>query len=280
MKPIHLILICFFAAGSIYSQIGEQKFPIDYTETTGELTSKDIYKSDFGRYKGFEIELYEGETLNVVLYSTSFQPALALIDPKGNVYKQNTGDAKGYSSILTTIPTTGNWIVYIIGTKNAAGKYVLQTAIAEPSSLKLDLDADFCTTMDYLIAHSTAYFYLLENGQKNQKRAVKIPGSAESFYDAEDGSYNSLMYAGNDSASCEAAFRNIFSNIKECIDKKWSNVSSNWKKTNEILEKNTLWSEDTSQKPRFVKISIYDLQNFSRKPKNRFEIYIQINRKR
>jgi hypothetical protein len=279
MIKFPFLIILFLLFNSMHAQ--GQKFPIDYSETDGELSSRDLYKSDFGRYKGFEIELYENETINIVVYSKNFQPAVALIDPKGNVYKQNRGSGKGYSSILTSVPYSGGWVIYIIGDKNAVGNYQLQTAIAEPNSLRLDSNADFCTTIEFLIAHSTAYFYLLDNSKNDQKRTVKIQGSLESFFDAEDGSYNALVYTGNDSTLAESSFSKFSAKINDCIDKTWSaGKVSGWKRTDGLSEKSSIWKEADGDKPRYVKVSVYDLQDFSKKQKNRFEIYIQINRER
>ena len=163
---IEFAALFFLLSGFLSAQESRQKFQVDYNEIKGELTTKDQFKKDFGRYKGFEIELYEGELVNFVVFSKSFQPGIALVNPQGEIFKQSPGDGNGYANIITSVPISGDWIVYVVGKGNSSGKYQFQTSIAEPNALALDSTADFCTSLEFLIAHSNAYFYLLENAIK------------------------------------------------------------------------------------------------------------------
>ena len=198
MKYFKLFIAIFFiCVGINYSQVNKQQFQVDFNEIQGELTSKDLYKKDFGRYHGYEIELYEGEAINFVVYTKNFQPSIAFVNPNGEIYQQSSRNDKGYANIVTIVPKSGNWVLYVIGDQSSRGSYTLQSAIAEPNSLSLDKDADFCITLNFLLAHSNAYFFLLENSLSG-KQLVKMNGAVDSFLDEESGSYNAVFYDGND----------------------------------------------------------------------------------
>lgn len=276
---IEFAALFFLLSGFLYAQESRPKFQVDYNEIKGELTTKDQFKKDFGRYKGFEIELYEGELVNFVVFSKSFQPGIALVNPKGEIFKQSVANEKGYANIITSVPTSGNWIIYVVGKENSFGKYQFQTSIAEPNALALDPTADFCTSLKFLLAHSNAYFYLLENAIETKETRRRLNDALDEFFDEDDGSYNALYYSGNENSKAENVFKNMSDKVSACPSG-WQSKSVNWKQTDDYKEKSLTFTEKVTDKPRYVKVSVYDMQGSKQKYQNRFEVYVQINRKR
>jgi len=273
-----LILIIIFAS-FINGQNKQQKFQVDFNEIKGELTLKDQFKKDFGRYDGYQIELYEGEAVNFIVYSNNFQPSLAFVNPKGEVYKQSSVNDKNYANIVTTVPASGEWVLYVVGNEKTVGSYTLQTAIAEPNALSLPINSDFCTTLDFLFSHANAYFFLLENPAIIKQQLVKLNESFDAYIDEEDGSYNAAYYDGNDLLKAEQSFKNISDKIKMCLDKDWQYKIENWKKVEDYKAKSITLTEKTNDKPRHVMIAIYDFSGSNQNNRNRFSVVVEINRK-
>ncbi len=272
---LFIILLTQFCFG----QEAGQKFSVDFSEIKGELTLKDLFKKDFGRYDGYEIDLFENEAVNFVVYTNYFNPSLAFVDPKREIYKQNVGAGKGYANIITTVPTSGTWILYVIGDESSTGSYLLQTAIAEPNALTLSDDADFCATLDFLLAHANAYFFLLENPVLQKQQLVKLNNSTDAYFDEETGSYNATYYDGNDLKKAEALFKSISEKIKTCIGKNWTEKYSNWQKVENYKVKSITFTEKVKEKPRFITVSIYDFAGSGQNIQSLFKVEVSINRK-
>lgn len=277
MKFFRLCILITAVSLQFINAQSKSQFQIDFNEIKGELTSKDSYKKDFGRYDGYEIELYEGEAINFAAYTKDFQPSLALVNSKGEIFQQSTKNDKGYANIVAIVPKSGNWVIYVIGDEKAQGSYTLQSAIAEPNSLSLNENADFCTSLDFLLAHSNAYFFLLENTLSG-KQLTRLNGSVNSFIDEESGSYNAVFYSGNDKDKAEILFKNIFSKTKECIDNTWQEKSSDWQKVEDYKENKINLTEQTSVRPRIINICIQDFENSRQRQTNRFVVYVEIKR--
>ncbi|MEW6702658.1 MAG: hypothetical protein AB1298_08050 [Bacteroidota bacterium] len=278
MKILKFVFMIFLTQ-LIHAQEKQQKFQVDFNEIKGELTSKDLFKKDFGRYDGYEIELFEGEAVNFVAYSKEFQPALAFVNPKGAIFQHSTANNKNFASIITTISASGVWILYVIGDEKSSGSYTLQTAIAEPAALSLSSDADFCVTLDFLLAHSSAYFLLLENLALTERKLVKLNDAVDAFIDDEDGSYNASYYDGNELSEADAVFKNISEKIKSCTGKNWQMKSASWNKVEDYREKSVTFTEKSSVKTRYITIAAYDFAGAAQKFKNRFSVEVKINRK-
>lgn len=277
---IEIVMMLILMSGILFAQQNTAKFQVDYNEINGQLTSKDQFKKDFGRYKGFEIELYQGELVNFVVFSKSFQPGIALVNPSGEIFKQNSGTGNGYANVITPIPTSGNWIVYVVGKESSSGKYQMQISIAEPNALALDSTADFCTSLEFLLAHSNAYFYLLENAIEKKSSRLWLKDAADEFFDEDDGSYNAHYYSGDDELKAENVFKEMSNRISSCLGSGWVEKSESWTKTQDYKEKSATFTEKVKDKPRYVKVAIYDMQGSQQRYQNRFEVYVQVNRKR
>jgi len=280
MKYLKLLTTLFFIyVGINYPQENKPQFQVDFNEINGELTSKDLYKKDFGRYDGYEIELYEGEAINFVVYTKNFQPGLALVNSNGEVFQQSSRNDKGYANIFTIVPKSGNWVLYVIGDQSSRGSYTLQSAIAEPNSLSLNKDADFCTTLNFLLAHSNAYFFLLENNLSG-KQLVKLNGAVDSYLDEESGSYDAVFNDGNEKDKAENEVKNIWTKIKSCVNINWKEKDSDWQKVGDYKEKKMIFTEQVEDKARIISATIQDNENTKQKNKNRFSVFVEIKRER
>ncbi|MCX6167887.1 MAG: hypothetical protein NTX65_00985 [Ignavibacteriales bacterium] len=272
------VLIIFFFLNS-YAQENQHKFQVDFNEIKGELNSKDLYKKDFGKYDGYKIELFKGEAVNFVAYSKNFQPSIALVDSKGEIFKQSTKNDKGLANIVSEIPSDGNWVLYVIGDEKALGTYTLQTAIAEPNALYLDSTSDFCTTLDFLLSHAKAYFFLLENPNISRQELVRLNEAKDAYIDEESGSYKATFENDNEITRADAVFNNTFDKIKLCLGDNWQLNSTNWQKAEDYKEKSKTFIEKNSTKPRYVKVTLYDYADSKQKFEYRFTVDVEINRK-
>lgn len=280
MKVAHIffVLIMFFFINA-FAQEKQQKFQVDFNEIKGELTSKDLYKKDFGRYDGYEIELFPGEAVNFVVYSRNFQPSIALVNSKGEIFKQSSKNDKGYANIVSEISSGGNWVLYVIGDEKAVGSYTLQTAIAEPNALLLDSSSNFCTKLDFLLSHANAYFFLLENPSISRQGLIKLNDAIDAYIDEENGSYKATFENDNEITKADAMFNNISDKIKFCLGNNWQITSTNWQKSEDFKEKTKTFTEKNNNKPRYVKVALYDYADSRCKSDYRFSVDVEINRK-
>lgn len=262
-----------------YAQEKPKKFQVDFNEIKGELTAKDLYKKDFGRYDGFEIELFEGEAINFVVYTQKFQPSLALVNSKGEIFKQSDRNDKGYGNIVTTISISGKYVLYVISSENSLGNYILQTAIAEPNALSFDSTSDFCATLDFLLAHSIAYFFLLENPNLATQQLVKLNDAVDAFIDEEDGSYNATFYNGNELQKADPAFKNIIDKMKLCLSNDWKMKISDWQRMEDYKEKLVTFTENIKERPRYIVVGLFDYTGSNQRYKNNYSVEVEINRK-
>ena len=280
MKVWHYVLVLIITITHVnYTQEKPKKFQVDFNEIKGELTSKDLFKKDFGRYDGYEIEFFEGEAVNFVVYTQKFQPSLALVNSKGEIFKQSDRNDKGYANIVTKILGSGKYVLYVIGSENSFGNYILQTAIAEPNALSLDNSSDFCTTLDFLLAHSIAYFFLLENPNLATQQLVKLNDAIDAFIDEEDGSYKAYFYNGDELQKADPVFKNIVDKIKLCLSNDWKIKTSDSKKAEGYKEKLVTFTENVKERPRYINVGLYDYTGSNQKYKNNYSVEVGINRK-
>ncbi len=279
MKVWQYVLVLIIIISHVhYAQEKPKKIQVDFNEIKGELTAKDLYKKDFGRYDGYEIELFEGEAVNFVVYTQKFQPSLALVNSKGEIFKQSDRNDKGYGNIVTTIPFSGKYVLYVIGSENSLGNYTLQTAIAEPNALSLDSTSDFCTTLDFLLAHSIAYFFLLENPNLATQQLVKLNDAVDAFIGEDDGSYNATFYNGNELQKADPAFKNIVDKIKLCLSNDWKMKISEWQRTEDYKEKLVTFTENIKERPRYIVVGLFDYTGSNQRYKNNYSVEVEINR--
>jgi hypothetical protein len=271
-----ILLLILFISGTANAQGKQQKFQIDFNEIKGALTSSDLMKKDFGRYHGFEIELFQDESINFVVYSKKFQPGLALINSKGEVFKQSMGNLNGFANLTASIPTSGNWILYVLGNEKALGDFTLQTAIAEPNALTLDKNADICTILDFLLSHANAYFLLLENKSDKKHEIVKLDNAIDAYLDEDNSSYDATIYDGTSSAQAEGLFKTESEKITACLGSTWKAKSTDWEKIEDYKMKSLELTEQKEDRPRYLIIAVNDRAGSKQKTSKRFQVKIEI----
>lgn len=253
------------------------QFEVEFNEVNGELTKSDTYSEGFGRYDGYKIPLYAGEGVNFVVYSEKFEPKIVFVTPKGNVFKQSSSNGN-IASLITTVPEEGEWVLYVIGDQNAIGKYTLQYAFAASNSLTLPADSDFCSTLNFIIAHAKAYFLLFENPVDSKQSFVKLNDAKDAFIDDSDASYNAVFLETDNLKEAEQLYKKLSDDIAKCIDNSWSSKVSNWQKVDDYKMISTTYSEKIKEKERFIKVILLDLRGSKQKFLNDYIVQVIINR--
>ena len=267
-----ILLLC--QTGILFGQ-----YEVEFNEIKGTLSKSDEYKKDFGRYDGYQVPLYKGEAVNFVAYSEKFMPRLFFVTPAGKVFKQSNPTNDNVASIITMVPESGEWILYVVGDSLSSGSYTFQYAFASANSIQIDKDADFCTTLKFITAHAKAYFLLFENPVDSKQAFVKLNGAVDAFIDESDGSYTAKMFEGNSLNAAEKEFKDLSDKIKNCLGSNWSKSNTNWNSVEDFKEKTILFSEQVSSKGREVKLNLKDLRSSKQKFTSDYEIEIIINRK-
>jgi hypothetical protein len=260
----------------LLAQDKQQKFQIDFNELKGSLTSKDLIKKDFGRYHGFAIELFEGESFYFVVYSKKFQPQLALINSKGEVFKQSTDNSTGFAYLQGSVPSSGDCVLYVLGNEKALGEFTLHTAIAEPNAIVLDKNADFCTSLDFLLSHANAYFLLLGNQANKNHDIVNLDNAIDAYLDEDNNSYDATLYASTSSEQAEMYFKSELGKISACLGNNWKSKTNNWEKIEDYKIKSLELIEEKTDRPRYVIIAINDLAGSKRQTSKRFVVKVEI----
>ncbi|MEJ5350141.1 MAG: hypothetical protein WHS65_00970 [Melioribacteraceae bacterium] len=273
MKKLSFLFILFLNL-SLFAQ-----FDVEFNKIEGKLEKSDKYQKNFGRYDGFEIQLYEGEAVNFLVYSDKFLPRLVFVNPEGKIFKEAMTEKMNIASIISKIPASGDWILYVVGDSASTGNYTLQLAVASSNSVSLSQNSDFCTTLNFLLAHSKAYFLLLETPVNSKQSFIKLNGSVDAFIDENDGSYIAKFYEGNDLKEAEKIFQEITTSIKNCLNKNWKTQSKNWQKNDDYKIKGNLIYETQNDVERYIQISLIDFRNSRQKFMGDYVVQVEINRK-
>ncbi len=275
MKKIRISLLFIFCLSiSLFAQ-----FEVEFNKIEGSLEKSDKYQKNFGRYDGYEIQFYEGEEVNFLIHSDEFSPRLVFVNPEGKVFKESLIEKMNIATIITKIPVSGEWILYVVGDSTSSGSYTLQLAVAAANSVSLPRNSDFCTTLNFLLAHSKAYFLLLETPVNLKQSFIKLNGSVDAFIDEIDGSYIAKFYEGNDLREAEKIFQGLIKSIKNCLGKNWLMQSKDWQKNDDYKIKGNLITEIKSDIARYIQISLIDFKNSRQKFMGDYVVQVEINRK-
>lgn len=207
---IILIVVSSFA-------LGQSPYNIEYNEVKGSLKSSDKYKKDFGKYRGFEFELFEGEKANFAVFSSDFNARMILVDPNGKVFKQTDLSREGMASIITEIPVSGGWILYVIGNQNDLGEFSLYYAFASSNSLNISNNMDLCSSLNFLIAHASANFMMLPFDQLYSSGMELIGREDLAVFDERNGSLIITKYTGADEKQAKAQYLYLIQQIGNCL---------------------------------------------------------------
>ena len=239
----------------------QNSYNVEYNEVKSSLKSSDKYKKDFGRYHGFELPLYEGEKANFALFSSEFNARIVLVDPKGKVYKQSGEARDGMVSILTEIPISGDWILYVVGGQNDTGQFALRYAFAASNSLNISSNMDFCSSLNFLIAHAAAHFMMLPAEQLNGSGMELLGREGKAEIDEKDGSLNITIYEGADENRAKTSFNDTYNRIANCIgDWNLSELNPQGEKGEDIV-KGKIFSEKGNKNGAKISIKIIRQNN-------------------
>jgi hypothetical protein len=263
----------------LFSGIAYSQSDIEFNEVKGTINQTDEYKKDLGRYDGYTIPLFEGEAVNFVVYSEKFSPKIFFVNPHGEVFKQSFGTQSNIASIFTTVNEEGDWILYVVGDSLTEGEYIFQSAIASKNSLELPVNADFCTTFNFVTSHAKAYFLLMGNISESQNSVVKLNNSVDSYIDNSDGAYTAKMYEGNSIEEAEKIYKKYSEKAGECLGKTWKKKSELWVNIEDYKVKSVLYSEPVKENERIVLVSLQNLTKSKQKFTGNYVVQIMINKK-
>lgn len=270
------ILLSLFV---LITNLFAQQFNVEYQKIEGDLTSRDLLKDNFGRYDGYSMPMIENEAAYFIVYAEDFSPSLVLINPKNELYQQVSAKGEDYISMGILVPESGDWILYVVGDSTARGSYLLQYAFADSTSLFLNSDAEFCTGINYLLAHSNAYF-LFPQTFPTEKPIFKFKNSVDAFINGDDASYNSVCYEGDKKVDAEKKYNDMIENVTSCIPKNWKQKKGSETIDGTGTEKYVTWSEPVNNNPRSIKVALveYSEENSSTEYLNKYSVDLTIMR--
>ncbi|GJQ64489.1 MAG: hypothetical protein SCALA702_35420 [Melioribacteraceae bacterium] len=213
---------------------------IEYDMVQGKLEESDSYKKEFGRYDGFQVYLNKGEFVYFSVFSEEFNPSIILVTPGKENLMENQSQGTGFASIKTSIPETGEYYVYIIGTANSRGNYFYQYAFADSAALK-EPEKEFCDELQYVIKHSDAYFLFLQENDT----LYKISDTEDAFIDGNDGSYNTVILSNSDKAEAEKKYIESRLKLQSCLGEGWNEYKSDWQPIEDFKQKKVEYSKKT-----------------------------------
>lgn len=250
---LFLLLVCF-------NSLVAQEFFVDYQKIEGKLTSQDLVKEDFGRYDGYKMPLNKGERAYFIVYAEEFSPSLIVVTPNDEKFQQVSARGEDFVTLGFKVPQSGEWVLYVVGDKNAQGNYMLQYAFADSASLFLNENVEVCVGLNYLLAHSTAYFLFPQTVPSN-KPLFKFADAVDAFINGDDASYNSVFYQGDNNKEAQAVYDSLIERIGKCVPKNWEKQKGTDTVNGSGVENYIKWSEPVKNNPRVVKVALTDFSN-------------------
>jgi len=233
-KKGFVIFILFFISSISY---GQNPYSIEYKEVRGILKSNDKYEKDFGNYHGYELPLFEGENVNFAVFSTDFQPKIILVDPNGKVYKQSPEAIEGAAALLTKIPVSGDWILYVVGGLKDLGQFSLRYAFASANSSNINTNMDLCSSLNFLIAHANAHFMMLPIDELENSGLELIGKNGSVYLDESNKALIIEKYMGADKNDAKRQYFTTLEDISNCVgDWEVVDYQTKDKKNNEHFE--------------------------------------------
>jgi hypothetical protein len=276
MKKIFKQLFLFFVIINVTLSAQTDDYPVEYYEMTGELTGRDLFKDEFGRYDGFELPLNKDENAYFFVYSTEFNPSLILVSPDGTIYQQSVAQEGEFSTIRTPIPETGNWYIYVVSNSDEKGVYYFHYGFAGKSAIDLKKDADFCSKLNYLISHSKAHFVFLEN--PNHK--IELPvfkNSTDAIINSDDASYNTVIYDGTSFNRAIKIFTDFNKEIKLCLGEDWKTQFHDFVDVGDHREQSIEYTLKNNGQTKVLQLILADFRKTSERFYNDFAVVLVIN---
>jgi hypothetical protein len=276
MKNIFKMLLTFLILINVSISAQADEYPVEYYEMKGELTSRDLFKNEFGRYDGFELPLSKDENAYFFVYSTEFSPSLILVSPEGKVFQQSNAQGGEFSTIRTSIPQTGNWYVYVVGNAEDEGVYYFHYGFAGKNAIKLSKEADFCSKLNYLIAHSKAHFVFLENPDLK----IELPqfeNSTDATINGDDASYNTVIYDGTSFNKAIKIFTDFNKEVKSCLGDDWKTQFNDFVDVGDHREQSIEYTLKNDDQTKMIQLILADFRKTSERFFNDFAVVVVIN---
>jgi hypothetical protein len=254
----------------------EDAFPVEYYKMEGELTEKDLFKDEFGRYDGFELPLNKGEHAYFFVYSKEFTPALILVSPDGKVYQQSATEGGEFSTIRAAVPETGNWYIYVVGDADETGTYYFHYGFTADTALEIKKNADFCTKLNYLVAHSKAHFVFIENPNKKIELPVFEKAESANISDV-DASYKTVLYDGDSFNRAIKIFTDFNKKIKLCLGEDWNTKLNDFTKVADHREQSVEYTIVTEDQTKMIQLILADFRKTEERFYNDYAVVIVIN---
>jgi len=263
----------------VFANVVFGQFSVEFNVINGEINSNDKFKSELGRYDGYEIEFYQNEIVSFLVLPESGSLSLIFVDPEEKIYKQTRAEAGTVEILSALIPKDGEWVLLIVADSNQTNcRYTIQYAFAAPNSVELKDDADFCTQILFLVEHAKANFILLEVPLSGKTGLVKLTGSTESFVDENDGSYIAKFYEGNRIHKANKIYKTLTDDIKNCLTNQWNESSKDWNNVEDFKVKGTMFSNLTDASPRYIQVSLFDFTDSKNRFTGNFVVQLEIRK--
>jgi len=199
------------------------KFSTHSSTLKGELTEEDIFEKDFGRFDAYELQMEDGDFI-IMKLKADFFPLMTVVSPSSEYKIAFPIDSTPEVVFQQEIDESGLWQIYIAGDSTDFGEHSLKLCYVSQNTRSLPNDANYCTLINFFIAHSvTNFFYFreenceLNDGTKELK--MNSLGLFESGEIITKDDVSKLTLTIN---SSDSSFQKISEELKLCLKKDWN----------------------------------------------------------
>ncbi len=255
----------------------------------GELSADDPLENNLGRFDAYEMDLEAGDQLYIGLYSENFSPKLILLSPSDEIFRRKPSQGQPFIEFQGIVKENGTWEIAVVGDSTASGAYKLMYLWVADNTVSLDENADFCTTLKFLLAHCAVDFHFLKQDTVSGKSGVWTPTvilegakTAEIVSPSREW-YNALMYSGYNRTRAEQQYTRLVEDITDCLGDNWETETQDWKETGVISryqQKYFKITENVQESNRYVRVEFFDFTKGSTQSQHSYEVRVVINRHR
>jgi len=216
-----VIIYAIMFSGILLAQNG--RFETHTTTLNGELTAEDIFETDFGRFDAYELQMEDGDFI-IMKLKADFFPLLTIVSPSNDYKIAFPTESQPEVVFQQNIEESGLYQIYIAGDSTDFGKHYLKLYYVSENTRKLPPNSDYCTLVDFFLAHSkTDFFYFRnENGKiKTFNNDLKI--DLQKLFDkgevsTKDNVSKVILYSANN----EMGYDVISKALKMCLKNNWN----------------------------------------------------------
>lgn len=216
-----VIIFIMIFSGMLMAQNG--KFETHTTTLKGELTAEDIFETDFGRFDAYELQLDDGDFI-IMKLKADFFPLLTIVSPSNDYKIAFPTESQPEVVFQQNIEESGLYQIYIAGDSTDTGKHSLKLCYVSENTRRLPPNSDYCTLVDFFLAHSkTDFFYFRnENGKiKEFNNDLKI--DLQKLFDrGEVATKDNVSKVTLFSENNEMGYEVISKALKMCLQKSWN----------------------------------------------------------